>query len=91
MALRQHDMTGAYLAELLEMDWHLAARLIDPKRSSKLTSLAAALGALGCRISISVETGPATPERVRVISLSDALRGVSETHGEIVTPADIDG
>jgi antitoxin HicB len=55
MALRQRDMTVADLADLLKMDWHLAARLIDPKRSSKLTSLAAALGALGCRISISVE------------------------------------
>lgn len=60
-ALRQRDMTVADLAQLLQMDWHLAARLIDPKRSSKLTSLAAALGALGCRIAISVEAAPAKP------------------------------
>jgi antitoxin HicB len=61
-ALRRRDMTVADLAELLEMDWHLAARLIDPKRSSKLTSLAAALGALGCRISISVEDSEPGPD-----------------------------
>jgi antitoxin HicB len=59
MALRRRDMTVADLAERLEMDWHLAARLIDPKRSSKLTSLAAALGALGCRITISIEDSEA--------------------------------
>jgi hypothetical protein len=48
MAMYRRDMTVADLAELLGMgDWHQAARLIDPKRSSKLTSLAAALGALG--------------------------------------------
>jgi predicted RNase H-like HicB family nuclease len=56
--LRQRDMTIADLADRLGVtDWHQAARLIDPRRSSKLTSLAAALGALGCRIAISVE-GP---------------------------------
>jgi antitoxin HicB len=60
-ALRQREMTVADLAELLEMDWHLAARLIDPKRSSKLTSLAAALSAMGCRIAISIETDLAKP------------------------------
>jgi hypothetical protein len=35
-------------------DWHQAARLIDPKRSSKLTRLAAALDALGCTIEIAI-------------------------------------
>jgi hypothetical protein len=50
-------MTVADLADRLGVaDWHQAARLVDPRRSSKLTSLAAALGALGCRIAISVET-----------------------------------
>ncbi|MGC2201280.1 MAG: type II toxin-antitoxin system HicB family antitoxin [Stellaceae bacterium] len=49
-ALHRRDMTVADLAERLGMDWHQAARLIDPKRSSKLTSLAAALGALDCEI-----------------------------------------
>lgn len=61
MQLRQRDMTIADLADLLDIDWHLAARLIDLKRSSKLTSLAAALEALGCRIAISVETDAAPP------------------------------
>jgi antitoxin HicB len=59
--LRQRDMTVADLADRLGVaDWHQAARLIDPRHSSKLTSLAAALGALGCQIAISVE-GPAGP------------------------------
>jgi antitoxin HicB len=49
-ALRRRDMTVADLAERLGMDWHQAARLIDPKRSSKLTSLSAALDALDCEI-----------------------------------------
>jgi antitoxin HicB len=56
MAMYRRDMTIADLAERLEMkDWHQAARLIDPKRSSKLTSLATALSALDCRIAISIE------------------------------------
>lgn len=54
MAMYRRTMTVADLAELLEIDWHQAARLIDPKRSSKLTSLATALRALGCEIAISV-------------------------------------
>jgi antitoxin HicB len=60
MAMYRRDMTVADLAELLGMgDWHQAARLIDPKRSSKLTRLAAALGALGCRITIAIEAATA--------------------------------
>jgi antitoxin HicB len=55
MALRRRDMTVADLADRLEVDWHQAARLIDPKRASKLTSLAMALAALGCQIRISIE------------------------------------
>jgi len=54
MALRHRDMTVADLAARLDMDWHQAARLIDPRRASKLTSLAAALGALECQIRLSV-------------------------------------
>jgi antitoxin HicB len=66
--LRQRDMTIADLADRLGLaDWHQAARLMDPRRSSKLTSLAAALEALGCRIAISVESSaelvPAGDER----------------------------
>lgn len=53
-AMCWREMTVADLAELIEIDWHQAARLIDPKRSSKLTSLAIALRALGCTIEISV-------------------------------------
>jgi antitoxin HicB len=53
-ALRHRDMTVADLAARLDMDWHQAARLIDPLRASTLTSLAAALGALDCQILLSV-------------------------------------
>jgi len=56
MALYQRDMTVADLAECMGFtDWHQAERLIDPRHSTKLTRLTKALGALGCRISISVE------------------------------------
>lgn len=54
MAMYRRSVTVADLADLLEIDWHQAARLIDPKRSSKLTILATALHALGCEIAISV-------------------------------------
>jgi antitoxin HicB len=53
-ALRHRDMTVADLAGRLDIDWHQAARLIDPRRASKLTSLAAALGVLNCQIELSV-------------------------------------
>jgi antitoxin HicB len=53
-ALRSRDMTIADLAARLGLDWHLAARLIDPRRTSKLTSLSAALRALDCQIQLSV-------------------------------------
>jgi antitoxin HicB len=53
-ALRHRDMTIADLATRLDMDWHQAARLLDPRRASKLTSLAAALAALDCQILLSV-------------------------------------
>jgi antitoxin HicB len=63
MALRRRDMTVADLADRLGLkDWHQAARLIDPKRPSKLNRLAAALDALGCTIEIAVGDG-ATEER----------------------------
>jgi antitoxin HicB len=55
-ALRQRDMTVADLADLLGMgDWHQAARLIDPKRSTKLTTLVRALDRLGCNVEIAVK------------------------------------
>jgi len=78
-ALRRRDMTVADLAELLHMDWHQAARLIDPKRSSKLTSLAAALDAMGCTIEIAIndDAGASehTQEPQKKSSASAAERG----------------
>jgi antitoxin HicB len=53
--LRRRGMTIADLADRLGMsDWHQAARLIDPKRPTKLKHLAAALGALGGTITIEI-------------------------------------
>jgi hypothetical protein len=49
MAMYRRTMTVADLAELLDVDWHQAARLADPKRSSKLTTLTAALGVFELR------------------------------------------
>jgi len=66
MTLRRRDMTIADLAELLGMgDWHQAARLIDPKRSTKLTSLAAALYALGCALEIVIDDDGVPIEETR--------------------------
>jgi len=57
-ALRRRDMTVADLADVLGMgDWHQAARLIDPKRSTKLTTLMAALDALRCEVEIAINDG----------------------------------
>lgn len=53
-ALRRRDMTVADLAARLDMDWHQAARLIDPRRASKLTSLSTALRSLDCEICLFV-------------------------------------
>jgi antitoxin HicB len=56
MEMYRRDMTVADLAECMGFaDWHQAERLVDPRRSTKLTRLAKALGALGQRITISVE------------------------------------
>jgi hypothetical protein len=64
--LRRRDMTVADLAARLDMDWHQAARLIDPRRASKLTSLSAALRALDCEIRLLVhdpkEQGEGSPQ-----------------------------
>ena len=61
-ALASHSMTIADLAHLLRMkDWHQAARLIDPKRPSKLRHLAAALYALGCKIEIAISDAHQQP------------------------------
>jgi antitoxin HicB len=67
MELYRRDMTVADLADLMGFaDWHQAARLIDPRHSAKLTRLAAALGALGCRITISVEAERARTKKAAV-------------------------
>jgi antitoxin HicB len=58
-ALRGRKMTVADLARCLDIDERRAARLIDPRATSGLTSLEAALSALGYAISIEVHEKPA--------------------------------
>jgi antitoxin HicB len=97
-ALRRQDMTVADLADRLGVaDWHQAARLLDPRRSSKLTSLAAALDAVGCRIAISIEPAPRTIQATASfsaseslsVSLSDATLRAVAAHGEGATAKEI--
>jgi hypothetical protein len=52
-------MTVADLAHRLDIDYRPAARPIDPRAASKLTSLEAALSALGYAITIEVHEKPA--------------------------------
>jgi antitoxin HicB len=76
-ALRRRDMTVADLADLLRMgDWHQAARLIDPKRSTKLTTLIAALDALECTVEIGI-SDDFVPEDVRRALDRAALLGLT--------------
>ena len=58
-ALRTRRMTVADLARRLDIEYRQAARLIDPRAASKLTSLEAALSALGYAIAIEVREKPA--------------------------------
>jgi antitoxin HicB len=58
-ALRARTMTVAHLARRLGVDDRKAARLIDPRAASRLTSLEAALSALGYAIAIAVHEKPA--------------------------------
>ena len=58
-ALRARKMTVADLARRLDIDDRKAARLIDPRATSRLTSLEAALSALGYAIAIEVHEKPA--------------------------------
>jgi hypothetical protein len=58
-ALRARQATVADLARRLDIDDRKAARLIDPRAASKLTSLEAALSALGYDIAIEVHDKPA--------------------------------
>jgi antitoxin HicB len=83
-ALRHRDMTIADLAARLDVDWHQAARLIDPRRASKLTSLSAALGALGCEIQLSVhDPNEALREAEFHAAASLHFRSSSKPVGEI--------
>jgi len=58
-ALRARNLTVSDLARLLDVDYRQAARLVDPRCASKLTSLEAALAALGYQIAIAVSEKPA--------------------------------
>jgi antitoxin HicB len=58
-ALRARNMSVADLARRLGIDDRKAARLIDPRAASSLTSLEAALSALGYAIAIEVHEKPA--------------------------------
>jgi antitoxin HicB len=58
-ALRARGMTITDLARRLGIDDRQAARLIDPRAASKLTSLDAALSALGYTIAIELREKPA--------------------------------
>src|SRR6516162_8342467 len=58
-ALRSRKMTVTDLARRLDIDERKAARLIDPRATSTLTSLEAALSALGYVVAIEVHEKPA--------------------------------
>jgi antitoxin HicB len=57
--LRARQMTVADLARRLDIDNRQTARLVDPRAAGKLTSLEAALSALGYAIAIEVHEKPA--------------------------------
>jgi antitoxin HicB len=57
--LRARGLTVADLARRLDVDSRQAARLVDPRAKSKLTSLEAALSALGYTVAIEVREAPA--------------------------------
>jgi hypothetical protein len=58
-ALRARGMTVRDLARGLGIDHRQGARLVDPRAASKLTSLDAALSALGYWIAIEIHEKPA--------------------------------
>jgi antitoxin HicB len=57
-ALHVRELTVAELARRLDIDYRQAARLVDPRSPSKLTSLKAALDALGYEVAIAVQEKP---------------------------------
>jgi antitoxin HicB len=63
-ALRAREMSAADLARQLRIDERKATRLIDPRASSSLTSLEAALSALGYAIGIEVHEKPAGNRKI---------------------------
>jgi len=81
-ALRHRDMTVADLAARLDIDWHQAARLIDPRRASKLTSLAAALAALDCQILLSVHDPEETDAHLSAQLREHRSRSAEPASGE---------
>jgi antitoxin HicB len=58
-ALQTRALTVADVARRLDLDYRQAARLFDPRSPSKLTSLKAALEALGYEVAIAVQEKPA--------------------------------
>ena len=58
-ALRARALTVADLARRLDVDYRLAARLVDPRSPSKLSGLKAALDVLGYELAIAVQEKPA--------------------------------
>jgi hypothetical protein len=58
-ALRARNLTASDLARRLGTDDRKAARLIDPRTTSTLTNLEAALSTLGYSIEIEVHGEPA--------------------------------
>jgi antitoxin HicB len=75
-ALQARKMTVADLAHRLDIDDRKAARLIDPRAASSLTSLEAALSALGYAIGIEVHEKPVAYRRVEP-PVKDCAAGLS--------------
>jgi antitoxin HicB len=98
-AVRRRDMTVADLADLLGMgDWHQAARLIDPTRSTKLTTLMAALDALRCEVEIAINDAFVPDDGSRssavppagggaVFAGSGEFAGSATLHVDLLSPA----
>jgi antitoxin HicB len=83
-ALRRRDMTVADLAYLLGMgDWHQAARLIDPTRSTKMTTLMTALDALHCEVEIAINDDFAPDDGPRSSAMSAVFTGSGTLHVDL--------
>ena len=82
MRLRESDWTLADLARSLDIDWHQAARLIDPKRPSKLKTLQDALAALGRTIIVAISDGGDSKDGPQGSLGRRSLASVFSTPGE---------